>query len=275
MADDAQRGIAGGAPDHILGQYRAWRTPAHAKAALDLAWISIARPDRPAAHRLLPHGEPSIALLRRRDGEGAIAELDLQICGPYYSGKPYAPSPREELIAWRVRPELAAALFGIAPQDYGEHARVSAPRGLKDACARTLCISERGSITEILLSLHQDLNRFAQPEKVKAGPEITAAKWLRDSQGRLRLRDVAARLHVSERHLRRRFADHVGCSPKTYARHLQIAAAALAAEKHPDPDWAEIAAGAGFHDQPHMINAFRAELGMTPKAFHAERRALL
>ncbi|MAW78839.1 MAG: hypothetical protein CMI63_01270 [Parvularcula sp.] len=263
------------APDHALGQYQAWRAMNGAQTALDLAWISIAHSETPAAHRLLPHGEPSIAVLRRRDKAGDVAALDLVVCGPYYQGKHYRPSPNEELIAWRVKPEHAAILFGVAPRDYGAHPHVAAPERLKAACQKTLVLSEHGSGADILASLHDDLMCFAQSAKTKAGPEMIAAQWLRDSEGRLRLRDIAARLEVSERNLRRRFADHVGCSPKTYARHLQITAAALAAEKTAAPDWAEVAAGAGFHDQAHMINAFQSAISLTPKAFHAERRGLL
>lgn len=263
------------APDHALGQYQAWRAPSAQAVALDLAWTSIARSENPAAHRLLPHGEPSIALIRRRDRKGAVCDVDLQICGPYYKGEHYTPGSREELIAWRVKPELSAALFGVAPADHSGHARISAQKELQAACAATLSLGASASAADILGALHRDLLVFARDKKANAGPELMAAAWLRESDGQMRLRDIAARLEVSERNLRRRFTDHVGCSPKTYARHLQIAAAAIEAEKTADPDWAKIAAGAGFHDQPHMINAFQSEMGMTPKAFHAERRALL
>lgn len=275
MAAHTDLSHAGPVPDHALGQYQAWRAPCDVRAPLDLAWTSVARSASPAAHRLLPHGEPSIALLRRSDESGALCELEIMVCGPYYQGRFYRPAPREELIAWRIKPEVAAALFAIAPEDYCHAAMSAASPALKQACARTLSIGANAAAGEILATLNSDLNRFAVRRAANAGPEVFAAQWLRDSDGQMRLRDIAARLDVSERHLRRRFIDHVGCAPKAYARQLQITAAALAAEKAADPDWAEIAAGAGFHDQPHMINAFRAALGMTPTAFHAERRALI
>jgi len=261
------------APDHSLGQYNAWR--AEDDSALDLAWTSIASGDNPAAHLLLPHGEPSVALYRRRDDGGAVIALDLVICGPYYKARPYRPDPNEELIAWRIKPELAAALYGVAPGDLGEVPRASAPTALKEKCSATLRLGESGGASEILISLKADLLRAAHKPQAMTRPEILAAQILRATNGQARLRDIARKLDVSERTLRRRFTDHVGCAPKTYARHLQIAAAALTAETSANPDWAEIAAGAGFHDQPHMINAFQAEVGMTPAAFHKERRRLL
>ncbi|PQA88640.1 helix-turn-helix domain-containing protein [Hyphococcus luteus] len=263
------------APDHALGQYRAWKIADGPEAPADLAWISAAGAGAPCAHRLLPHGEPSLALLRRRTLDGEVSELRVVVCGPYYKAKQYRPSPREELIAVRLKPEVSAALFGIAPADYSNAAIANAPPVLTDACARTLRLGETADAFSVLDALKDDVQRFTQGRAFKNGPESRAAETMRKTEGRIRLREIAGALGVSERHLRRRFADHVGCAPKAYARYLQITAAALAAERHAAPDWANIAAGAGFHDQAHMINAFKAETGLTPTAFHAERRALL
>lgn len=262
------------APDHALGQYKAWRLGSPLAAALDLAWISVAHAQAPASHRLLPHGEPSIAVLRRRDRQGGVAAVKLTICGPYYRARHYHPQPREELIGFRVMPELSAALFSIAPQDYADASITDAPSALNAACTDTLQLAEYAKTNEVHASLAADLARFIHAREISAGPEAVAARWMRKTEGRIRFRDIADKLEVSERNLRRRFTAHIGCAPKTYARQLQITAAALAAEEEVDPDWAAIAADAGFHDQPHMINAFQAEVGLTPSAFHAERRAL-
>lgn len=276
MATAPDLNIAAAAPDHALGQYRAWRVPGAPSAPFDLAWISIAHPQSPASHRLLPHGEPSIAILRRSDANGEINEVKLAICGPYYKTDYYRPAPREELIALRIKPETCAALFSIAPKEYAYDPTTQAPAPLNCACAETLSLAERAaSAADIFVSLKRELALFVASRAPNAGPETIAAQWMRDKEGGIRFRNIAEKLDVSERNLRRRFIDHVGCSPKAYARRLQITAAAHAAERSAAPDWAAIAAGAGFHDQPHMINAFRAEVGLTPSAFHAERRALL
>lgn len=269
------------APDHALGQYRAWRLdrpdgrpPQNAPAPLDLAWISIAHAPRPASHRLLPHGEPSIAIMRRRDASGAVIEARLTVCGPYYKARHYRPQPREELIGFRVKPEFSAALFKIAPNDYAGAPIAQAPAALVQACAAALCMAEYAGANDVFTALAADLAHFVCTHPIARGPEALAAEWMRISDGKIRLRDIAKKLDVSERNLRRRFIDHVGCAPKTYARQLQVTAAALAAEKEEAPDWAAIAADAGFHDQSHMINVFQAEIGLSPLAFHIERRAL-
>jgi len=261
-------------PDHALGQYRAWRAPCPPASALDLAWTNRARSDEPQPHRLLPHGEPSIAIIRRLGTDGSMSDIDLLVCGPYHKTKFYAPERGEELVAWRIKPEVAASLFGVSPFEYANTARASAPPHLKSACRRSLKFAERAPAGEIIRSLFLDLETYAEGHSSNAGPECAAAQWLRDEAGRIRFKHVADQLGVSERNLRRRFTDHVGLTPKSYSQQLQLTNAALAAEKEAAPDWAEIAVSAGFHDQAHMINAFKAEISLTPTAFHAERRAL-
>ncbi|MEZ5921031.1 MAG: helix-turn-helix transcriptional regulator [Parvularculaceae bacterium] len=262
-------------PDHALGQYRAWRAPFSKASALDLAWTNRARSNAPQPHRLLPHGEPSIAIVRRRETDGTMSDIDLLVCGPYHRTKFYAPEKGEELIAWRIKPELAASLFGVSPFEYANIARVSAPQHLKTACQQSLICAEHAPAAEIIRTLYLDLETYADGNSANAGPECAAAQWLREESGKIRFKQIAEKLGISERNLRRRFTDHVGLAPKSYSQQLQLTNAALAAEKEAAPDWAEIAFATGFHDQAHMINLFKSETGLTPGALHAERRDLL
>lgn len=81
---------------------------------------------------------------------------------------------------------------------------------------------------------------------------------------------LAIRLGISNRQLRRVFCDATGLSPKAYARALRlrrVLALARSAGKYP---WASIAVAAGYYDQPHMIDDFRALAGATPPMLLAE-----
>lgn len=261
-------------PDHVLGQYRSWRLPDDVRAPFDLAWTSLAAAHNPAAHQLLPHGEPSVAIFRKCDPWGAITEARLVVCGPFRRTGIYQPAPRDELIALRLKPETSAAIFGIAAKEYAGDPSDEVPPPLKNACTATLRAAAHAPSNVLLKLFARDLRRFAIKRETSATPEAVAAMLLRQRKGCLKSIELASLLDVSDRHLRRRFKDHIGCSIKTYARHLQLTEAALAAEKSAQPAWAQIALDAGFHDQPHMINVFKAELGVTPRAFHRERRAL-
>ena len=77
--------------------------------------------------------------------------------------------------------------------------------------------------------------------------------------------EVAARLGVSERYLRRVFRQAVGVSPKHFARINRVRRVI----DHVHSPWAETAAYAGYADQSHLIADFRSLMHVTPKAFAA------
>lgn len=82
--------------------------------------------------------------------------------------------------------------------------------------------------------------------------------------------EVAADLGMSERHFRRVFLETVGVSPKTFARLVRFARATDLARTSGRAGWASIAAQAGYYDQAHLIDEFRAFAGATPDAFLRE-----
>jgi AraC-like DNA-binding protein len=92
---------------------------------------------------------------------------------------------------------------------------------------------------------------------------------------RANVRDVAADLDVSERHLRRVFHEAVGVSPKAFTRLTRFRRALRAARRSGHASWAGIAAAAGYYDQAHLIAEFRAIAGAPPRAFLDELRAAL
>jgi len=74
---------------------------------------------------------------------------------------------------------------------------------------------------------------------------------------------LGAQLGVSDRQLRRRFADAVGYGPKTLARVLRFQRfLALAAT---GDDLARLALGAGYSDQAHLTRETRRLAGRTPR----------
>jgi AraC-like DNA-binding protein len=78
---------------------------------------------------------------------------------------------------------------------------------------------------------------------------------------------VAADLRMSERHLRRIFREAVGVSPKVFTRLARFHRALRAARGRGRPNWAGIAAAAGYYDQAHLVAEFRSIAGATPRAF--------
>jgi AraC-like DNA-binding protein len=81
---------------------------------------------------------------------------------------------------------------------------------------------------------------------------------------------AAEDLGVSERHLRRVFREVVGLSPKAFSKLMRFERALKAAKDSRESCWSDIAVGAGYYDQAHLIADFRSIAGATPREFLAE-----
>lgn len=90
------------------------------------------------------------------------------------------------------------------------------------------------------------------------------AEQLRSRAGLCRIEELARQAGWSRRHFSARFRREVGLGPKTFARVLRFNHALALAQRRREPDWAGLAAEAGYADQPHMIREFVAFSGFTP-----------
>jgi AraC-like DNA-binding protein len=101
-----------------------------------------------------------------------------------------------------------------------------------------------------------------------------------------RVRDLVETSGLSERQARNVFDKWIGVGPKQFARisRFQSVLGAIApieedptfsAVALPPPDWARLAAEAGYADQSHLSHEFMAFAGMTPGAYAAAYRGLL
>lgn len=90
--------------------------------------------------------------------------------------------------------------------------------------------------------------------------------------GRVDLDRIASDANLSIRHFRRLCLDESGLTPKHLCRVLRFRNALLLAQCK-TPDWADIAAAAGYFDQSHLIRDFREFTGETPMAVLSNRAA--
>jgi AraC-like DNA-binding protein len=99
-----------------------------------------------------------------------------------------------------------------------------------------------------------------------------AVAALDGSGGALRVEQLAAELGVSRQHLAVQFRQHVGLSPKLFARICRFRLATAALKTAPSPDWAQLALECGYFDQSHLIHDFQALAATTPERFHFSNR---
>ncbi|SLN18039.1 AraC family transcriptional regulator [Oceanibacterium hippocampi] len=99
---------------------------------------------------------------------------------------------------------------------------------------------------------------------------VYAWQRLRDSDGRMAIGDLAREIGWSRKHLAHCFAAEIGGGPKLVARVLRFDLARRLAERSPArPDWADIAAEAGYSDQSHLVREFALMAGDTPTGYLA------
>lgn len=80
--------------------------------------------------------------------------------------------------------------------------------------------------------------------------------------------DLVHQSGVSHRHFVSLFRNAVGLSPKLYSRVVRLGHVVRALHPEEAPDWAGLAADAGYFDQSHFIRDFRAHTGLAPAAYH-------
>jgi AraC-like DNA-binding protein len=101
-------------------------------------------------------------------------------------------------------------------------------------------------------------------------PSITRALGrLRATSGAVAVSDLAAELGCSRRYLTAGFREHIGVTPKLFARILRFQHAVSLMDS--PLSWAEISHACGYYDQAHLIRDFNQFAGCAPGEF-ARRR---
>ncbi|MGH8173763.1 MAG: helix-turn-helix domain-containing protein [Rhodanobacteraceae bacterium] len=104
-------------------------------------------------------------------------------------------------------------------------------------------------------------------------PDVVAhaANALKSAPQLQRIAELSRESGLSARTFGMRFQQHVGMSPKRYARLERFRAVVACAHRNESIEWSRVAADCGFYDQPHLVREFREFSGMTPTAYLAQR----
>jgi AraC-like DNA-binding protein len=165
------------------------------------------------------------------------------------------------MITVRLKPEAATRLVGTRPRYF-----LDTVIGLEDLFGASRVslleeqLAEATTSTERLSHMRTFLLSDLRPRQAESVVSWAAALLRGDPS--LRVRQLAARLDVSERHLCRDFSAMFGMGPKQFARIARIGRVLSARAQ--GASWADIAYATGFTDQAHMINDFTAIVGMSP-----------
>jgi AraC-like DNA-binding protein len=232
-------------------------------AHVDCVWAARA-PGGGAAHRVLPDNCVDILWQDGKQPGFAVGMMSSSIL--------VASEQPLQTLAVRFKPGMAG-LFLATPLNIltDQRADIDLLWGRSDAdrLADALWTSEAPERARLAL-IEQELLR-----RLRGGGTPLVQRALRaldHSAGDLRIEDLAAQLRVSRQHLAAQFRDHVGLSPKLYARICRFRRATAALKATPTPDWAELALACGYFDQSHLIHDFQEFAGSAPERFHFSNR---
>lgn len=95
---------------------------------------------------------------------------------------------------------------------------------------------------------------------------LKAANYIIDTNGQVRVENLAERFSLSQRQFERTFKKHTGFSPKLFSRIVRFHST-MQHYGHRDKSLTEIAHACGYYDQSHFIHEFRQFSGHDPKSY--------
>jgi len=250
--------------------------PPHPALAAHVACVWAARaPGGARAHRVLP--DNCVDILWQDGGQAGFAVGMMSSAILVASERPVS------TLAVRFKPGMAGAFLQAPLQEItDQRADIDLLWGRSDAdrLSDALWTSEAPLRMRLALIERELLRRLRAASADASGPAGTPALVLRalatleDSGGEVRVEALATRLNVSRQHLAAQFRQHVGLSPKLFARICRFRQATAAIKAAPSPDWAQLALECGYFDQSHLIHDFQEFAGSAPERFHFSNQTL-
>ncbi len=216
---------------------------------VEAAWsVTVPAGAAPVAHRVLPDGCIDVVLA---PGRAPV------VAGPATRPILSAMAPGTTVRGLRFRPGGAPAALGIPAEELLDvHVPLeelwgSGPHGepIDSGAMQALLASRLAATDRLVDAAVAQLTRFPA----------------------LEIRELASRLGISERQLRRRFHAQVGYGPKRLGRVLRLQRLLEVARARGAVAGAELAFAAGYADQPHMAREARELAGTGVSALLAER----
>ena len=212
--------------------------------------------------RVLPDGAARLLIVLQR---GAAS---IHVAGA--SAGPVVLTMRGHMqgLSITLRPGATLRLFGVPADELaGRTVRWDdivdkAHRDLPEQLAAT--VDDAARVDHVVQSLRA-LQRPSAPASLRLVEH--AAGHLRAQAGDISVRALAATMNLSERRLQQMFASQVGLTPSVWRRLQRLHGTLRLLRTAKAPHWAEVALRAGYYDQSHLINEFRALCGLTPQQF--------
>jgi len=224
-------------------------------------------------HRVVPDAAVSLCFMGPRAPDGASGDARLRVIGPVTAPYLFTPPIGHRMEAVRLKLEWCRPLLGVAPWEHANAEPLYAdvrPDLVEPLEARLMASRASADTLRLLVAFLRE--RLARHE-VACGLLLSSVESLRRGAGATRVSELARRLGVSERHLRRLMVNETGFAPRHFSRIQRFHALLRSSDLAPRPSWAALAADHGYADQSHLIREVRHLAGVSPTRLHEERGA--
>ena len=198
----------------------------------------------------------------------ATRPFDVIVCGPHSTFFEIERRPNTVILSAHFPPGCAFPFFGV-PADVLHNAVVP---------LRALWGRDAEDLHQLLLTVPtadqvRILDRWlcTRASATSRHPSVTAALAMLRRAPQLAVAELADHIGLRDRQLARVFAQHVGMTPKRFARVRRFQASLHRIDHGVQVDWAALAARSGYSDQAHFNHDFRAFSGLTPSAYLCHR----
>ena len=250
-------------------QYFAHGPSADLSAVIKHFWYLEYRGGDPDPETILPDGCPEIVFnladrFKRIDSERPVLQPTALLAGQISRGITIMPTGNVRLFGVRLQPTGAFMISGIRQAELKDKLpgvdEIFGSRGkeLEDA------INTSPGHPEMAAAFESFVRSALTRNKRRTDGARVACDMIGRRNGAISVRSVAAELGRSERSLERDFREHVGLSPKVFARIIRFQNAVRRIENATDQKMIEAALASGYFDQPHMIRDFREFAGKSP-----------
>lgn len=131
-------------------------------------------------------------------------------------------------------------------------------------------LAQLASVEERVRYIEQFLLSIFNPQQEDRLMQA-ACQAIHHARGNCQISALAQQLEISKRTLERRFFNHIGATPKKYARVVRLRHTIL--QRPTLTSWAEVAQEMGYFDQSHMIHDFMELYGYSPDTLFPQIRA--
>ncbi len=214
----------------------------------------------PAQSLVVPDASFDLIFKRSRSAVSLLA------CGVMTRARAVATEPGAAYLGIRFRPGFGAA-FIDAPLVSFRDALIELPDYFARQ-PRLLAALEPGAppIDALIVEVSRQLRRRAAELDARELELVRRLADLRDDH----VSAHARALGLARRTFHRVFARHFGIGPRMYASIMRFQRLQAVAAARPDLSIGELAAAAGYYDQPDMSRKIKRLTGMTPARYLAQ-----